>query len=598
LSEKNPPLKEMPMGKNSESKIYKYYIICFFTILAIIFAIFLPILNLFTDYIKIITIGHLGNALIISIILITLVDVILLLGKKINFNLLPFLSMTLSIALFLLMEYCFLNDLFGVMYVWSNSKFTQPIIYKIVAIWAGQSGSIMTWMVFNSIVLFFFRFKFQKRNSQKGEYDFVFIVSCIIGLIVFVVFQIILYILAPFQVTIFPFLDGNGLSSALISPFLIWHPFFTYVAYAIFLVPFSVVIAEVIINVVGKVLNLLGSGNPPKYRLQSSYQKTFNEFALKFGWLVITLSIGLGAYWAKIAPSWDRYWGWDPVETVSLLPWIFSTAYFHTMSFRKSNSKLFKINIVLIFFSVVFSTLVTRGGGLSSLHSFTGTQILIFWVVIIGGILLLLTIYILYDVLNNLYEEYKKPKLFLDYLSYLFLIIFIFVCLMGLYLPPLTNFLANFIPLNTITIGNAYYLFTIVPAIGLAVTLIYCSLWDVFKIKSITIVLIIGIIVSMPIGLLSHLMIIPIVIFSFSGVSALISIIIQFDVKKGFIQFFRINSKKIIHLGISLIFIGFLTGKLLITDIVFISGFFFLLIGIIPSIFMVFLRKKRSNNSD
>ena len=169
---------------------------------------------------------------------------------------------------------------------------------------------------------------------------------------------------------------------------------------------------------------------------------------------------------------------------------------------------------------------------------------------------------------------------------------------MGLYLPPLTNFLANFIPLNTITIGNAYYLFTIVPAIGLAVTLIYCSLWNVFKIKSITLVLIIGIIVSIPIGLLSHLMIIPIVIFSFSGVSALISIIVQFDVKKGFIQFFRINSKKIIHLGISLIFIGFLTGKLLITDIVFISGFFFLLIGIIPSIFMVFLRKKRSNNSD
>ena len=425
MSEKNPPLKEMTMGKNSESKIYKYYIICFFTILAIIFAIFLPVLNLFTDYIKIVTIGYLGNALIISIILITLVDVILLLGKKINFNLLPFLAMTLSIALFLLMEYCFLNDLFGVMYVWSNSKFTQPIIYKIVAIWAGQSGSIMTWMVFNSIVLFCFRLKFQNRNSQKGEYDFVFIVSCIIGLIVFVVFQFILYILAPFQVTIFPFLDGNGLSSTLISPFLIWHPFFTYVAYAIFLVPFSVVIAEVIINVVGKVLNLLGRGNPPKYRLQSSYQKTFNEFALKFGWLVITLSIGLGAYWAKIAPSWDRYWGWDPVETVSLLPWLFSTAYFHTMSFRKSNSKLFKINIVLIFFSIVFSTLVTRGGGLSSLHSFTGTQILIFWVVIIGGILLLLTIYILYDVLNNLYEEYKKPKLFLDYLSYLFLIIFI-----------------------------------------------------------------------------------------------------------------------------------------------------------------------------
>ncbi|KKL95705.1 hypothetical protein LCGC14_1851880, partial [marine sediment metagenome] len=85
---------------------------------------------------------------------------------------------------------------------------------------------------------------------------------------------------------------------------------------------------------------------------------------------------------------------------------------------------------------------------------------------------------------------------------------------------------------------------------------------------------------------------------SFSGVSALISIIKHFNVKKGFRQFFRINSKKIIHLGISLIFIGFLTGKLLITDIILISGFFLLLIGIIPSILMVFFRKKRSINSD
>jgi len=308
----------------------------------------------------------------------------------------------------------------------------------------------------------------------------------------------------------------------------------------------------------------------------------------------MTLSIGLGAYWAKIAPSWDRYWGWDPVETVSLLPWLFSTAYFHTMSFRKSNSKLFKINIVLIFFSVVFSTLITRGGGLNSLHSFTGTQELIFWVVIIGGILLILTTYIFYNVLDNLLEEYKKPKLFLDFLSYFFLILLSFICLMGLYFPPFTSYLANFIPLNTIYIGASYYLLTIIPAIGLAITLIYCSLWNDFNLKSITLVLIIGIGVSIPIGLLLHPVIIPIVIFALSGVSALISIIKNFNVQKGFRQFFRINSKKIIHLGLSLILIGFLTGKQLITDIVLISGFFLLIVGIIPSIIIVFFKKKKA----
>ena len=94
----------MPIGKNSESRIYKYYILCFFTILAIIFAIFLPILNLFPNHIKIETIGYLGNALIISIIVITILDIILLIGKRINYTPLVFLSMTLSISLFLLVE--------------------------------------------------------------------------------------------------------------------------------------------------------------------------------------------------------------------------------------------------------------------------------------------------------------------------------------------------------------------------------------------------------------------------------------------------------------------------------------------------------------
>jgi hypothetical protein len=76
----------MHMGQNTESRIYKYYILCFFTILTIIFAIFLPILNLFPDHIKILTIGYLGNALIISIIIITILDIILLIGKRINYT--------------------------------------------------------------------------------------------------------------------------------------------------------------------------------------------------------------------------------------------------------------------------------------------------------------------------------------------------------------------------------------------------------------------------------------------------------------------------------------------------------------------------------
>ena len=588
----------MPIGKNSESSNYKYYIICFFTILAIIFAIFLPILNLFPNHIKIITIEYLGNALIISIIVITILDLILLIGKRINYTPLAFLSMTLSISLFLLVVYCFINDLFEFFYIWNYSEVSQPLVYKIVAIWAGESGSIMTWMVLNSIVLFFYRIK----NHDKEDYNFI--LSCVIGLLVLTVFLSILNSLDPFNhdtnilLVVYP--NGLGLSEVLSSPFMIWHPFFTFLAYAVFLVPFSIVIAEMLLKVVSKI-DFLNVRNEIKQNneLKNSYQKTFNDFALKFGWLVLTLSIGLGAYWASIALSWGRYWGWDPVETVSLLPWLFSTAFFHTVSFRKSNKKQYKIAIVLIFLSILFSTLITRGGGLPSLHAFTGGQGLIIWVIIVGTLLLILTLYVINDVITHLLEDYKKTKLFLDYFSYIFLFLLSFICIIGLFIPPLTFFLAEFMNIIPIFIEEVFYVTAVIlPAIGLAITLIYCSLWNDFKLKSITMALIIGVGVAIIIGVLTNLAIIAILIFSYSGITAIISIIKHLSFKNGLIQFFRINSKKIIHLGISLIFIGFLTGTRLITDIILISAFFLLLIGIIPSIFMVFFRKKRSNNSD
>ncbi|KKN12562.1 hypothetical protein LCGC14_1015270, partial [marine sediment metagenome] len=590
---------KMPFENKNRSKALKYYILCFISILAIIFALFLPILNFFSIETKIKAISSFGNALIIFIIVITILDIILLIGKRINSTPLVFLNMTLLISLFLLLEYCFITDLVEFLYIWDNSKVSQPLIYKIVAIWAGESGSIMTWMVFNSIVLSFYRIK----NHDKEDY--AFILSCVIGLLVLTVFTLVLYSQNPFSLEkdiLYGFLpNGKGLSEILISPFMIWHPFFTFLAYAVFLVPFSIVIAEILLKLVSKIDFLkVKKEIKESSELKNSYQKTFNDFALKFGWLVLTLSIGLGAYWASVALTWGRYWGWDPVETVSLLPWLFSTAYFHTLSFRKSNSKLFKINIVLIFVSILFSTLITRGGGVTSLHAFTGVQVLVVLVIIVGIILLILSLYIINDLLTHLLEDYKKTKLFLDYLSYLFLFFLAFVCIVGLFIPPLTLYLGEFMNINPIYIGTGFYITAaIFPALGLALTLIYCSLWNDFNLKSITMALIIGVGVAIIIGVLTNLVIIAILIFSFSGVAAIISIIKHLSFKKGFKHFFKINSKKIIHLGVSLIFMGFLTGTLLLTDILFISGFFVLLIGIIPSLFVILLiGKKNSEASD
>jgi cytochrome c-type biogenesis protein CcmF len=488
--------------------------------------------------------------------------------------------MSITISLFLLLEYCFINDYYDFIYVWSYSKSTLPVVYKIVAIWAGEAGSIMTWMLFNSIIIFFYRLKNQNKD------DIIFMISVIISLVISSVFLIILFSYNPFQIeTPILYPNGLGLNPLLLSPFMIWHPLFTFIAYAIFLIPFTIAIIEIIM---------------PNKSLENSYQKSFYDFSLKFGWLVLTVGIGLGAYWAKIALNWGRYWGWDPVETVSLVPWFFSTAYFHTITFRKKNSRLVKINIISIFLSIIFSTLITRGGGLNSLHAFTGENNLITWTLIIGLVLIIFSLYVVYNSLNSLSEQFKKKRLFLDYLSYLFLFMLAFVCIFGLFITPLSIFLSNFFSINILFVGTDYFILTtLILASGLAITLIFCSLYSTYKLKWITAAIIIGVIFqsifSLVLFILSNTWINPLIaIFILTVLTSLLKLVKDFDNSKGIKHFLRINSKTYVHTGLSLILIGTLIDPeaWFFQDIFFISGFIFLISGIIPSIVILLVHTR------
>ncbi|MHA2035503.1 MAG: cytochrome c biogenesis protein CcsA [Promethearchaeota archaeon] len=532
---------------------------------------------------RILFIAYLGTVLIVFLVILMLFDIFFLVFRKQNNYILSLFNMSITTLLFLLMMYSFINNIFEIVYVMNYSNTTLALIYKIVAIWAGQDGSIMTWMFFNSIIISFFRI-----NNQNKE-DLVFIRSVVISLIISVVFTMILFSMNPFNIDLTPAIPGGrGLDPLLISPFMIWHPFFTFISYAIFLVPFTVVISEII----SKNSDLL-----------NSYQQNYYDFSLKFGWLVSSLSIGLGAYWAKIALNWGRYWGWDPVETVSLLPWFFITAFFHTIIFKKKKPILIKINVSVIFLSVIFSTLITRTGNLSPLHSFAGGAELVIWVVVVGLILVCLSLYVIYIVLDYLMEEYRKKKLFFDYLSYILLFALSFVCIFGLFIPPFTLFLSNYFPIDVIYIGPEYFIITtLILAVGLALSLIFCSLWEYFAIKWIALTLVIGVAIQSGISFILLLTlgiwINPgMIIFLISIFTSFYKLANNFKVRKGFKYFFRLNSKTIIHAGISFILVGFLIDPNLelYQDIFFITGFILLMIGIVPSIFTVFYSKKDSS---
>ncbi|MFX1522915.1 MAG: cytochrome c biogenesis protein CcsA [Promethearchaeota archaeon] len=543
--------------------------------------IFIPlILDILDITIRIIVISFLGNFLVIVLIAVLIVDFILLVVKKLNYQILSSLNMILTLFLFTLLMYCFLNNIFEIVYVMNYSNSALPLIYKIVFIWAGENGSILTWMVFNSIIIYFYRIK------NRNEEDLIFIRSVLLSLIVSIVFLIILFNLNPFRISsppIYP--NGNpslhpSLDPILMSPFMIWHPFFTFIAYAIFLVPFTITLAEIFTR---------------DSKLMNSYEQNFYDFSVKFGWLVLTLSIGLGAYWAKIALNWGRYWGWDQVETASLVPWLLSTAFFHTIIFKKKNQNLIKINIIIIFLSIVYSTLITRGG-ISPLHSFTGTNELITWTAIFGLILTCFSLYVIYIVLDYAMEEYKNIKLLFDYLSYLFLYGLAFVCIFGLFITPLTNLLSFFTPINEIVIGPDFFtVTTLILAVGLAVTLTFCSLWEYIDLKWIGLLIIIGILVlsvfSFLLLFIYGIWINPIIgIYFISIFSSFYKFTRNFKFNKGIGYFFKLNSKTIIHLGLSFILVGAIIPPIfgIIQDFFFITGFFLFLAGIIPSILRSF----------
>jgi len=575
-----------------------------FVVFFLILIIFPLILDTIEINRRITLIKDLGNFLILLIIGICILDLALLIIFKSNLYIFFYLNLVSTVLLFVLLEYCFLNNIYEFVYVWRQSASDIPIYYKTFAIWTGGAGSIMTWMLLNSLFIFSYRLKNQDKN------DIVYIRSTIFSLSILIVFLMVLSYYDPFmtfsnlnediiiqvydttiesiEIENFLYPNGYGLRSILQSLLLLWHPFFTFCSYAIMIIPFSITIAEIV---------------TPKKNLLNPYQKKIFNFSLRCEWLISTLALGLGAIWARTEVNWSNlYWGWDPVETALLVPWIFITAYFHTVAFEKPKKKpIMKLTIIACFFSIIFATLIVRGGGFTSLHAYIRGKEIIFYVLIIGLILILSCFYIILTLVDLISEMYKKPQNFIVYSSAIFFYFLAFICIFGLFIPPLTFFFSDYFPIMVINIVPSYYIFsTSVPAIGISISLIFCSLWREYRIKTIgkllLLIFFIQVVISFIFLLSIGFWINPVIgIYFFALFASLFRFKKDFNIKKGFKLFYMTNSKTIIHIGISLILLGTLGGPLLWQDFFYIVGFFVLLLGITPSIIAVFFIPKKRN---
>jgi c-type cytochrome biogenesis protein CcmF len=341
---------------------------------------------------------------------------------------------------------------FSIINVALNSHTEKNLFYKISAVWSNHEGSMLLWVFLISFTgcLASFRVKYY------GDY-FYSVFLKYIGCIVFFLVVFVGTTSDPFW-SVYPIpKEGAGLNPLLQDTFLSIHPPILYLGYSLMAILFSLSIAAI------KVFN--------KYKV--FYFKELYPWSL-VTWSFSTLSLILGSYWAYYQLGWGGWWFWDPVEMISLLPWISTAVSVHILR----NVKLGERDIILsfIFPSMAFclsiiSTFFVRSGLLTSVHSFADDGGRGMFLIIFLFILLTVLFSNLYYLTNNSFQlsirkgssTRAKVLLSLVYTS----VILILIIFVSIIYPLLIEKFND----KKILLGDAYFSKTFIPVIYVSLLL-------------------------------------------------------------------------------------------------------------------------------
>nr|YP_010007627.1 cytochrome C-type biogenesis protein CCMF [Cavernulicola chilensis]QNR39794.1 cytochrome C-type biogenesis protein CCMF [Cavernulicola chilensis] len=250
--------------------------------------------------------------------------------------------------------------------VFSSSHVCQPLLYKLSTLWSNHEGSLLLWSFLSAAINYLFSTSTYMGYFRSVHKHLTIVSLRIQSTLTGVPVMLILLSSSPFLKLNFLTYKGCELNPILQDPNLVAHPPLIYLGYICFLPLFGVVGALLSYN----------------YRAQASLAsqvlaltKHFNSLGLLF----LTFGILLGSRWAYYELGWGGFWYWDPVENVSLVPWLFSTALIHAVPIAGKCSQLYRgllTNISSLFPCGVLSTFLVRSGLLQSVHSFaeSGTK--------------------------------------------------------------------------------------------------------------------------------------------------------------------------------------------------------------------------------
>jgi|TARA_B100000787_G_C16183909_1_gene293464 cytochrome c-type biogenesis protein CcmF len=247
---------------------------------------------------------------------------------------------------FIILMIGFIISDFSILNVATNSFIDDPLFYKIASSWGSHEGSILLWIFI--INLYLLTYLLSDKNYKN-------IVKNILLIEISFIFYVILSSNPFVYLESFSNIKGLGLNPVLQHFLFVIHPPILFLGYIGLIIPFAIAV------------HMLSS--------QKFEKKYFSEILKwsKISWFFLTLGIVLGSYWAYSELGWGGWWFWDPVENVSLIPWLLTTALIHStaVSIKKNELKIWSLNLCLYaFIAAIFGTFLVRSNLIISVHSF------------------------------------------------------------------------------------------------------------------------------------------------------------------------------------------------------------------------------------
>ncbi len=341
--------------------------------------------------------------------------------------------------------WCAFTNNFSVAYILHHSNRALPGPYKFAALWSGQEGSLLLWAWLLTA------YGFVLRARHKVDVKLTAYASAILAGIQVFFLLLLNFAAMPFSLVSGPVpADGFGLNPLLQYPEMVMHPPLLYLGYVGFAVPFAFALGALMMRY------------PGEKWIHITRRWTMVT------WLFLTCGIFMGAHWAYAVLGWGGYWGWDPVENASLMPWLTGTAFLHSVMMQEKRGMMKSWNVWLIFSTfmlAIFGTLLTRSGLVSSVHAFAQSPIgNWFWTFLVIVFAVCLFTYILQR--DHLKTENKIESLVSRESSFLFnnlvLLAACFTVLWGTLFPILSEYVVG----NKVTVSAPFYNRVAVP-IGL-----------------------------------------------------------------------------------------------------------------------------------